>query len=183
MKLMEKSMPRILVLYYSAFGHTEALARAVAQGASEIPGAQVELMRVPELVPEHLARESGYLLDQDAPVADAGILASYDAVLFGSPTRFGTMAAQMRSFLTRAGGQWTRGLLAGKIGSVFLTSAAQQLSPAPILQSFHSTLLHHGMRIAEPPSEGDMPVLGPKELQRARAHGRHVASLAKKIAA
>lgn len=176
-------MPRILVLYYSAFGHTEALARAVADGASEIPGAHVVIKRVPELVPEHLARQSGYHLDQVAPVASTEELAYYDAVLFGTPTRFGTMAAQMRSFLDRAGSLWAKGLLAGKIGSVFLTSAAQQLSPAPILQSFHSTLQHHGMFIAESPSQASEPILGHEELQRARAHGRHVASLAKKLAA
>ncbi len=176
-------MPRILVLYYSAFGHTEALARAVAAGASEIPGAQVEIKRVPELVPEDLARKSGYLLDQEAPVASAEDLASYDAVLFGTPTRFGSMAAQMRSFLDRAGGRWAKGLLTGKIASVFLTSAAQQLSPHPIFQSFYGTLAHYGMRIAEPESPAEAPVLGHEELQRARDHGRHVASLAKRLAA
>ena len=180
-------MPRILVLYYSAFGNTEALARAVAEGAREVPGIHVELKRVPELVPEDLARKSGYHLDQQAPVANTDELPTYDAVLFGSPTRFGRMAAQMRSFLDRTGSMWSSGMLSGKIGSVFLCAAAQHLSPAPILASFHNTLLHHGMRIAQPPSAvdriGASNTLEPHDLQRARAHGRHVASLAKTQAA
>ncbi len=180
-------MSRVLILYYSAFGETEALARAAAEGAREVPGTLVELKRVPELVPEDLARRSGYRLDQPAPVATADDLSDYDAVLFGSPTRFGSMAAQMRSFLDRAGGLWSKGSLMGKIGSVFLSSTGYQLSPDAILASFHNTLLHHGMRIAAPPS-GSPPatpaqVLGPDELQRAREHGRHLATLAKKRAA
>ncbi len=180
-------MPRILVLYYSAYGHTEALARAVADGARQVPGAQVELKRVPEIVPEHLAIKSGYQLDQTAPVATTDDLVAYDAVLFGTPTRFGTMAAQMRSFLDKAGAMWAKGLLTDKIGSVFLSSAAQQLSPDRILNSFHSTLQHHGMRIAAPPladaHASPTPLLGPEDLQRARDHGRHVANLAKRRAA
>ncbi len=178
-------MPRILVLYYSAFGQTEALAQAVAEGARQVPGVHVEIKRVPELVPEELARQSGYQLEQAAPVATTDELSSYDAVLFGTPTRFGRMAAQMRSFLDRAGALWTRGLLAGKIGSVFLASAAQQLSPEHILHSFHSTLEHHGMRIADPPGggQGEPALISPDQLERARNQGRHVASLAAQRAA
>lgn len=180
-------MRRILVLYYSAFGHTEALARAVAEGAAQVPGTQVVLKRVPELVPEELALRSGYRLDQPAPIASTDELASYDAVLFGTPTRFGVMAAQMRSFLDRAGGLWSKGILEGKIGSVFMSSAAQQLSPERILHAFYKTLQHHGMHIATLPGDElgahQASVMGPEDLQRAREHGRHVASLAKKLAA
>ncbi len=177
-------MPRILVLYYSAFGQTEAMARAVAEGAREVPGALVELRRVPELVPEDLARQSGYQLDQPAPVATADELARYDAVLFGTPTRFGRMAAQMRSFLDRAGGLWSKGLLTGKIGSVFFGDAAQSWSFEPILQAFHSTMAHHGMHIAAPPiALADLQAPAAAELEQARAHGRYVATLAKKRAA
>jgi NAD(P)H dehydrogenase (quinone) len=180
-------MPRILVLYYSAYGETEALARAVAEGAAEVPGAWVEVERVPELVPEELARSSGYRLDQLAPVASPEKLAEYDAVIFGSPSRFGTMAAQMRSFLNRTGALWSSGRMVDILGSVFLTGAAQQLSPSGILHSFYGTMQHLGMRIAEPPSVPgqlpDPPTLAPDEIQRARAHGRWVASLAKQRAA
>jgi NAD(P)H dehydrogenase (quinone) len=175
-------MPRVLILYYSAFGHTEALARAAAEGAREVPGAIVEIKRVPELVPEQLARASGYRLDQAAPVASTDDLEAYDAVLFGTPTRFGTMAAQMRNFLDRTGALWARGSLAGKIGSVFL-SGVQQLNPEHILQSFYDTLQHHGMRIADLAWVGEQASPSADELRLAREHGRHVANLAKRDAA
>jgi NAD(P)H dehydrogenase (quinone) len=185
MQIPENRMPRILVLYYSAYGHTEALARAVADGAREVAGAQVEIMRVPELVPEALARASGYRLDQLAPVASTSDLAAYDAVLIGTPSRFGAVAAQMRSFLDRAGDLWQRRALMGKLGSVFLSNATQQLNPEHILQSIHDTLLHHGMRVISPTLVDEHPdrAPGPKALELARAHGRTVAAMAKRAAA
>lgn len=179
MKAKENAVPRILVLYYSAFGRTEALARAVAEGARQVDGVEVHVKRVPELVPEHLARQSGYLLDQRAPVADTEELAFYDAVLFGAPTRFGSMAAQMRSFLDRTGALWSKGRLMGKIGSIFTTNGPASAAQDSTVQSFHGTLLHHGMLIAGLPGRGPTD----DEIERARYQGRHVATLAKRIAA
>ena len=112
-------MSKILVLYYSAYGHIEKMAEAVAEGANGVPGTQVTIKRVPELVPEEVARKSGMKLNQAAPIATVDELANYDAIIFGTPTRFGNMCAQMRNFLDQTGGHWMKGALVGKVGSVF----------------------------------------------------------------
>ncbi|WP_425259780.1 NAD(P)H:quinone oxidoreductase [Rubrivivax sp. RP6-9] len=136
---------RVLVLYYSSWGHVETMAEAVAAGARSVPGVHVDLRRVPELVPDAVARGSGYKLDQPAPLAEPEELATYDAIVFGTPTRFGNMAAQMRNFLDRTGGLWARGALIGKVGSVFAVTGTQHGGQETTITSFHTTLLHHGM--------------------------------------
>ncbi len=118
-------MPRILVLYHSTYGHVEAMAEAVAEGARSVEGAVVDIRRVPELVPEELAKKSGYKLDQAAPVATVDELGDYDAIIVGAGTRYGTAASQMRNFLDQTGGLWARGALVGKVGSAFTSTATQ----------------------------------------------------------
>lgn len=138
-------MPRVLVLYYSSYGHIEAMAYAQAEGARRIAGTQVAVKRVPELMPSEVARASGFKLDQSAPLASPEELEQYDLILFGTPTRFGNMAAQMRNFLDQTGPQWMRGALVGKVGSVFCSTASQHGGQETTITSFHTTLLHHGM--------------------------------------
>jgi NAD(P)H dehydrogenase (quinone) len=140
-------MTRILVLYYSSYGHVEQMAGAQAEGARAVPGVDVVVKRVPELVPADVAKSSGFKLDQAAPVADPNELADYDGFLFGTPTRFGNMAAQMRNFLDQTGGLWMRNALVGKVGSVFTCTASQHGGQETTITSFHTTLLHHGMII------------------------------------
>ncbi|MFC6048484.1 NAD(P)H:quinone oxidoreductase, partial [Methylobacterium hispanicum] len=137
-------MAKVLVLYYSSWGHVEQMAQAAAEGAREA-GAEVTLKRVPELVPEEVARQFHYKLDQAAPVASPDELDQYDAIIFGTPTRFGNMAAQMKQFLDQTGGLWARGALVGKVGSVFTSTASQHGGQETTLTSFHTVLLHHGM--------------------------------------
>ncbi|MFB6260933.1 MAG: NAD(P)H:quinone oxidoreductase, partial [Thiohalorhabdaceae bacterium] len=139
---------RILVLYYSMYGHMEALARAVVDGVGEHDGAEATVKRVPETIPEERAREIGIKRDQEAPVAE---LADYDGILFGTPTRFGNMAGQMRTFLDQAGGLWANGSLIGKPGGVFTSTATQHGGQETTLTSFHTTLLHLGMVIVGVP--------------------------------
>jgi NAD(P)H dehydrogenase (quinone) len=138
-------MCKILVVYYSTYGHVESMAYAQAEGAGKIPGAEVSVKRVPELMPREVAIAAGCKLDQPAPIADPEELANYDGILFGTPTRFGNMAAQMRNFLDRTGPLWASGALVGKIGSTFCCTASQHGGQETTLTSFHSTLLHHGM--------------------------------------
>jgi NAD(P)H dehydrogenase (quinone) len=138
-------MANMLVVYYSSYGHLEAMAYAQAEGAARVPGVQVIVKRVAELVPPELCRSSGFKLDQKAPLASPDELERYDAVIFGTPTRFGNMAAQMRNFLDQTGEQWGRGALVGKVGSCFCSTASQHGGQETTLTSFHSTLLHHGM--------------------------------------
>jgi NAD(P)H dehydrogenase (quinone) len=138
-------MRRILVLYYSSYGHIEQMAEAQAEGAARIAGTQATVKRVPELVPAETARASGFKLDQRAPLATVDELETYDAIIFGTPTRFGNMAAQMRNFLDQTGALWTRGALVGKLGSVFCSTASQHGGQETTITSFHTTLLHHGM--------------------------------------
>jgi len=138
-------MPKILVLYYSGYGHIEIMARAQAEGAAQVRGAEVTVKRVPELVPPDVARASGFKLEQSAPLAVPDELEQYDGIVFGTPTRFGNMAAQMRNFLDQTGPQWMRGALVGKVGSVFCSTASQHGGQETTLTSFHHTLLHHGM--------------------------------------
>ena len=140
-------MAKILVLYYSSYGHVETLARAVAEGARSVSGADVTVKRVPELVPDEVARNSGMKLEQQAEIADPNELADYDAIIFGTPTRFGNMAAQMRNFLDQTGGLWAKGALVGKVGSVFASTATQHGGQETTITSFHTTLLHQGMII------------------------------------
>jgi NAD(P)H dehydrogenase (quinone) len=140
-------MPKILVLYYSAYGHVETMAEAVAEGARQVPGATVTIKRVPEIVPEDVARKSGHKLDQKAPIADPNELGDYDAIIFGVPTRFGNMAAQMRNFLDQTGGLWMKGALVGKVASVFTSTGTQHGGQETTITSTHHTLLHQGMII------------------------------------
>jgi NAD(P)H dehydrogenase (quinone) len=140
-------MSKVLVLYYSAYGHIEKMAEAIAEGARAVPGTEVTIKRVPELVPEEIAKKSGMKLDQPAPIATVDELAEYDAIIFGTPTRFGNMCAQMRNFLDQTGGHWMKGTLVGKVGSVFTSTATQHGGQETTITSFHSTLLHQGMII------------------------------------
>ena len=198
-------MARILVLYYSAYGHVERMAQAVAEGARSVPGTEVALKRVPELVPEEAARKAGMKLAQQAPVATVDELANYDAILFGTPTRFGNMTAQMRNFLDQTGGLWMKGALVGKVGSVFASTATQHGGQETTLTSFHATLLHQGMIIVGLPYSfagltrmdeisggtpyGATTLAKPdgsrqpseNELEGARFQGRHVAEIAARL--
>ena len=199
-------MSKILVLYYSAYGHIEKMAEAVAEGARSAPGAQVTIKRVPELVSEEVAKKSGMKLNQPAPVATVDELANYDAIIFGTPTRFGNMCAQMRNFLDQTGGHWMKGTLVGKVGSVFCSTATQHGGQETTITSFHSTLLHQGMIIVGLPyafpgltnmdeitggspygastlakSDGSRQP-STNELDGARYQGKHVAQIAAKLA-
>ncbi len=200
-------MAKVLVLYYSSYGHIEAMAHAVAEGAASVAGTSVDIRRVPELVPDDVAAASGVKLDQAAPIATPGDLADYDAIIFGTPTRFGNMAAQMRNFLDQTGPLWFQNKLVGKVGSVFCSTASQHGGQETTITSFHTTLLHHGMVIVGLPytfagnaemsaisggtpygattiagSDGSrMP--SENELAGARFQGQHVAGIATKLAA
>lgn len=197
---------KLLVLYYSTYGHVEALASAIAEGASEVEGAEITIKRVPELVPEEIASNSGYKTDQAAPIADPNELADYDAIIFGTPTRFGNMASQMRNFLDQTGGLWAQGKLIGKVAGVF-TSTGTGGGNETTITSFWNTLAHHGMIITGLPYSsaelmdlsavrggspyGASTIAGPDgsrmpsdaELKLARDQGRYVAEVAKKQAA
>ncbi|MFC0402691.1 NAD(P)H:quinone oxidoreductase [Paraburkholderia rhizosphaerae] len=141
-------MAKILVLYYSMYGHIEQMADAVAEGArSAGASTSVDIKRVPETIPQDMAAKIGVKLDQKAPVATQDDLPNYDAIIFGTPTRFGNMAGQMRQFLDMTGALWMKGSLVGKIGSVFASTATQHGGQETTITSFHSTLLHHGMVI------------------------------------
>ncbi len=200
-------MAKILVLYYSSYGHIETMAEAVAEGARRTEGVEVTIKRVPELVPAEVAEKAGMKLDQDAAVATPGELADYDAIVFGTPTRFGNMAAQMRNFLDQTGGLWAQGALVGKVGSVFTSTGTQHGGQETTITSFHTTLLHHGMVIVGVPyacdglSNMDEVTGGSpygattlaggdgsrrpseNELDIARCQGAHVARIAAKLAA
>ncbi|GAB2795684.1 NAD(P)H:quinone oxidoreductase type IV [Halomonas shantousis] len=200
-------MSKVLVIYYSSYGHIETLAQAIAEGARGVDGTQVDVYRVDELVPGELAEKSGYKLDQQAPILDdPNALKAYDAIIVGSPTRFGNMASQMRNFWDKTGGLWANGELVGKVGSAFTSTASQHGGQETTLTSIHTTLLHHGMVIAGVPyscpaltdlSEvsggtpyGATTIAGgdgsrqpsENELTIARFQGKHVAELAAKLA-
>ncbi|MGB8842126.1 MAG: NAD(P)H:quinone oxidoreductase [Aliidongia sp.] len=199
-------MTKILVLYYSSYGHVETMAGAVAEGARAVAGTEVSVKRVPELVPREVAEKAHVKFDQAAPFATVDELAGYDAIIFGTPTRFGNMAAQMRNFLDQTGGLWATGKLIGKIGSVFTSTASQHGGQETTITSFHSTLLHHGMVIVGVPySHPGLTVLdevsggtpygastiaggqgqrqpSENELSIAKFQGEHVAKLAAKLA-
>jgi NAD(P)H dehydrogenase (quinone) len=144
-------MRKILVLYYSMYGHLEQMAQAVADGARSVAGSEVTLRRVPETMAPDALRQAGGKADQAAEVASIAELPGYDAILFGTPTRFGNMAGQMRTFLDQTGGLWASGSLVGKIGSVFTSTSTQHGGHETTVTSFHTTLLHHGMLIAGVP--------------------------------
>lgn len=199
-------MTKILVLYYSTYGHIEQMAAAIADGARDADGADVIVKRVAELVPEEIARQNNFKVDQAAPVATPGELADYDAIIFGTPTRFGNMASQMRNFLDQTGGLWMAGKLIGKVGSVF-TSTGTGGGNETTITSFWNTLAHHGMVIVGLPYAspeltdisavrggspyGASTIAGAdgsrmpseSELKLARDQGRHVANIAKRLIA
>ena len=139
-------MAKVLVLYYSAYGHIETMANAVAEGAREA-GATVDIKRVPELVPAEVAKSSYYKVDQAAPIAEIADLANYDAIIVGTGTRFGRMASQMANFLDQAGGLWAKGALHGKVGGAFSSTATQHGGQETTLFSIITNLLHFGMVI------------------------------------
>jgi NAD(P)H dehydrogenase (quinone) len=139
-------MTKVLVLYHSVYGHLETMAQAVAEGAREA-GAQVDIKRVPETVPEEIARKSGFKLDQAAPIATVAELADYDAIIVGTGTRFGRMGSQMAAFLDQAGGLWAKGALHGKVGGAFTSTATQHGGQETTLFTIITNLLHFGMVI------------------------------------
>ena len=200
-------MTRVLVLYYSFHGHTERMARAVAEGVAEGCGQPADLHRVPETMPAEVRQRSGGIDDAATPVAKVDDLPDYDAIVFGTPTRYGNMCGQMRSFLDQTGALWQRGELVGKVGSVFTSSATQHGGQESTILSFHTTLLHLGMVVVGLPYSCDTQMgvdqikggspygastisdndgsrqPSAQELQMARFQGRHVATLAARLGA
>jgi NAD(P)H dehydrogenase (quinone) len=198
----EARMTKVLVLYYSSYGHIETMANAVVEGARSVEGVEVTLKRVPELVPEEVARKSGMKLEQAAPFATPGELGDYDAIIIGTPTRFGNMAAQMKNFLDQTGGLWVSGGLVGKVGSSFTSTASQHGGQESTLLTVMNVLLHQGMIIVGLPYSfagqtrldeitGGTPYgastiaagdgsrqPSQNELDGARFQGRHVAEIA-----
>jgi len=140
-------MPRILVLYYSSYGHVRALAEAEAEGARSVAGTTVDIRRIPETVPEPVRQAAGYI-DDDTPVAAPADLSAYDGIIFGTPTRFGMMAGQMKQFLDQAGGLWADNALVGKVAAVFASTGSQHGGHEATLLSTHIPLMHFGMLIA-----------------------------------
>ena len=197
-------MTKVLVLYYSSYGHIEKMAEAVAEGARK-GGADVAVKRVPELVPDDVAKASHFKLDQKAPIAKVDELPEYDAIIIGAPTRFGAAASQMRNFLDQTGGLWAKGALIGKVGSVFTSSATQHGGQESTILSVHTTLLHHGLVVVGLPYscaaqmgvdeiKGGSPYgastiangdgsrqPSEQELGMARFQGEHVAKIAAKL--
>ncbi|CCW16738.1 Flavoprotein wrbA [Sphingobium indicum BiD32] len=139
-------MSKVLVLYYSTYGHIETMAQAIAEGAREA-GATVDIKRVPETVPEEVAKASHFKLDQAAPVATVAELENYDAIVIGTGTRFGRISSQMAAFLDQAGGLWARGALNGKVGAAFTSTATQHGGQETTLFSLITNMLHFGMTI------------------------------------
>lgn len=197
-------MSRVLVLYYSMYGHVETLAQTMAQGAREIEGVEVDIKRVPETMSAEALKQMGAATEQQAPVATPAGLVDYDGIIFGTPTRFGNMAGQMRTFLDQTGSHWVNGALIGKVGSVF-TSTATGGGNETTITSFWNTLAHHGFVIVGLPyscpelldiSEvksggpyGAATLAAPdgsrqpseKELAQVRFQGRHVAEITHKL--
>jgi NAD(P)H dehydrogenase (quinone) len=201
---------KILVIFYSTWGHIYHMAKAVAEGAQQVPGAEVLIRRVPETLPADVLKAMGAVEAQKAfaavPICTKEELAAADAVIFGTPTRFGNMTGQMRQFLDSTGDLWAKGALIGKVGSVFVSSATQHGGQESTILSFHTTLLHHGFVIVGLPYSfqgqmrddeitggspyGASTIAGGQgqrlpsanELEAARFQGRHVAQIAKKLA-
>ena len=202
-------MAKVQIVFYSMYGHVYQLAEAVAEGAREVPGTEVSLYQVPELMSDEALEQSGAKAPRemfaDVPIAEPAQLAEADAIIFGTPTRFGNMAAQMRNFLDQTGQLWFTGALVGKLGSVFASTGTQHGGQETTITSFHSTLLHHGMIIVGVPYAeqrllnmeeitggtpyGATTLAGAdgsrrpseNELAIARYQGRHVAEIAKKL--
>ena len=201
---------KVLIVYYSMYGHIYKMAEAIAEGVKQVNGAEVKMYRVPETLPDDILKKMG-ALDFQKKTAQINVctpddLVSADAIIFGTPTRFGNMCGQMRQFLDSTGGIWAKGLLVGKVGSVFTSSATQHGGQESTILSFHTTLLHHGMIIVGLPYafEGQMrideitgsspygasTIAGGKgermpsenELNAAKYQGRHVAQIAAKLA-
>ena len=198
-------MSKILVLYHSLWGHVEAMAEAEAEGARSVAGTQVDIKRIPETMPAEVLANLHAKTTQAAAEAHPDDLANYDAILFGTPTRFGNMSGQMRNFLDRTGNLWQQGSLVGKVGSVFVSTATQHGGQETTITSFHTFLLHQGMIVVGVPyscpellnmdeisggtpygastlAKGDgsrMP--SANELAIARFQGRHVAEISKKL--
>jgi NAD(P)H dehydrogenase (quinone) len=200
---------KILIVYYSMYGHIHRMAEAVAEGAREIEGAEILIRRVPETLPEEVLKKMGALDAQKSfatiPICTLDELASADTVIFGTPTRFGNMCGQMRQFLDATGGLWAKGALVGKVGSVFASSGTQHGGQESTILSFHITLLHHGMIIVGLPYSfqgqtrtdevtggspyGASTIAGStgarmpseNELAAARFQGRHVATIAARL--
>ena len=199
-------MAKILVLYYSSYGHVETMAHAVAEGA-RAGGAEVSVKRVPELVPDEVARSSHFRLDQPAPVAEPDELAAYDAIIVGTGTRYGRMSSQMANFFDRTGGLWAKGALVGKLGAAFTSTASQHGGQETTLISILTNLLHHGLVVTGLPYSfqgqlkldevtGGTPygastlaggdgsrAVSDNERDGARFLGQHVAALASRLAA
>jgi len=199
-------LAKILVLYYSSYGHIERLAEEVAAGV-RAAGSEATVKRVPETVPEDIAKKSGFKLDQKAPVAKVDDLVDYDAVIFGTPTRFGNMAGQMKNFIDQAGGLWMKGSLIGKVAGVFTSSASQHGGQESTILTFLPVLMHLGFVIAGLPYSfqgqmGHAEVMGNSpygastiaggdgsrqpsklDLEGARFQGKHIAEIASKISA
>jgi NAD(P)H dehydrogenase (quinone) len=199
-------MARVLVLYHSTYGHIEQMAYAVAEGVREA-GSEAVVKRVPELVPEELARASGYKLDQPAPLASPDELGEYDAVIVGAGTRYGRVASQMANFWDQTGALWVKGALVGKVGAAFTSTATQHGGQETTLFSILTTLMHHGMVLVGLPYafQGQMTLdeitggtpygastitggqgqrmPSQNELDGARFQGRHVAQLAERLKA
>lgn len=202
---------RIQVVFYSMYGHIHTMAQAVAEGARQVPGADVSVWQVPELVPDDVLERSGAKAARAAfahvPVIQPDQLVEADAIIFGAPTRFGNMCAQMRNFLDQTGGLWAKGALIGKVGSVFTSTATQHGGQESTLLSFHTTLLHHGLMVVGVPySEARQMTLAEitggspygastitggdgsrqpseNELAIARFQGQHVAQIAARLKA
>lgn len=201
-------MTKVLILYYSSYGHIEAMAQALAEGAMAA-NASVSIKRVPELVPEHVMDKAGYKRDQAAGIATVAELADYDAIVVGTPTRFGNMAAQMKNFLDQCGALWAADSLVGKVGSVFTATGSQHGGQESTILSVHTVMLHFGMVIvglpytfkgqnrmdeitggspygastlADDGAGGDRQPSA-NELAGARFQGRHVATIAHALAA
>ncbi len=196
--------PKVMIVYHSSYGHVETLAYAVATGARAVEGAEVQVRRVPELMPAEAMAASGMKVDQPANIADPNDLAEFDAIIFGTPTRFGNMSSQMRNFLDQTGGLWAQGALIGKVGSGF-TASSTGGGNETTLTSLYNTLIHHGMVIVGLPysapdladvSEvrggspyGAATITGTdgtrqpsqKELNLASFQGHHVTSIAQKL--
>jgi NAD(P)H dehydrogenase (quinone) len=196
---------KVLIVFYSAWGHVYSMAKAVAKGVAEVKGAEAVLRRVPETLPEELRKQLGLINIPEVPVCTIDDLAAADAIVFGAPTRFGNMCGQMRTFLDGTGPLWMKGTLVGKVGSVFTSSATQHGGQESTILSFHTTLLHHGMIIVGLPYAfegqsridemtggspyGASTIAGGKgerqpsenELAAARFQGRHVAEISAKL--
>ncbi|CAN5234412.1 NAD(P)H:quinone oxidoreductase type IV [soil metagenome] len=198
-------MAKVLVLYHSTYGHLETMAGAVAEGAASVEGVTVDIKRVPETVPDELAKASHYKMDQAAPIATVDDLKNYDAIIVGAGTRFGTMASQMQAFWDTTGGLWFGGALIGKVGGAFTSTATQHGGQETTLTGFHKTLLHHGLIVVGLPYNyqeqmtleaihggspyGATTITGgdgsrqPSEIELggARHQGKHIAEIAKKL--